>query len=192
MILSIFSYVYWPSVCLLWRNVCLGLRTIFFLIMSCTNSLYILEINLLSVVSFAIIFSHSEVCLLSLFIVAFAVQKLLREEWDEGSGGMLESEGIYVSLWLICIVLWQKLVFPGGSDSKYSTCNVGDLGLIPGLGRSPGGGHGNPLQYSCLGIPMDRGAWWATVHGVTKSRTLLSFKHSTWQKSTQLCKFFKF
>ena len=69
-----------------------------FLILSCMSCLYILEINLLSVVSFAIIFSHSEVCLLSLFIVAFAVQKLLREEWDEGSGGMLESEGIYVSL----------------------------------------------------------------------------------------------
>ena len=62
------------------------------------SSLYILEINLLSVVSFAIIFSHSEVCLLSLFIVAFAVQKLLREEWDGGRGGRLESEGIYVSL----------------------------------------------------------------------------------------------
>ena len=49
--------------------------------------------------------------------------------------------------------------FPGGSDSKESVCNVGDLGLIPGLGRSPGGGHGNPLHYSCLETPMDRGAW---------------------------------
>ena len=48
-----------------------------------------------------------------------------------------------------------------------------DSGLIPGLGRSPGGQHGNPLQYSCLENPMDRGAWWATVHGVTKSRTRL-------------------
>ena len=51
--------------------------------------------------------------------------------------------------------------FHGGSDSKESSCNVGDLGLIPGLGRSPGGGHGNPLQYSCLENPMDRGAWQA-------------------------------
>jgi len=58
------------------------------------------------------------------------------------------------------------------SDGKESTGDVGDMGLIPGLGRSPGGGCGNPLQNSCLEIPMDRGAWRATVHGVTKSRTL--------------------
>ena len=63
------------------------------------------------------------------------------------------------------------LGFPGGSDSKESACDVGDLGLIPGLGRSPGGGHGNPLQYSCLENPMDREAWWATVRGVTKNQT---------------------
>ena len=63
------------------------------------------------------------------------------------------------------------LDLPGGSDSKESTCNVGDLGLIPGLGRFPGGGHGNPLQCSCLENPMDRESWWATVLGVTKSQT---------------------
>ena len=63
---------------------------------------------------------------------------------------------------------------PGGSDSKASACNVGDLGSIPGLGRSPGEGNGNPLQYSCLENSMDGGAWWATVHGVTKSGTQLS------------------
>ena len=51
----------------------------------------------------------------------------------------------------------NKMGFPGGSDGKESTCNAGDLGLIPGLGRSPGGGHGNPLQYACLENPMDRG-----------------------------------
>ena len=56
-----------------------------------------------------------------------------------------------------------------GSDGKESACNVGDLGSIPGLGRSPGGGDGKPLQYSCLENPMDRGAWWATVHEVTES-----------------------
>ena len=61
--------------------------------------------------------------------------------------------------------------FPYGLDSKESNCNAGDLGLIPGLGRSPGEGNGNPLQYSCLENSMDRGAWWATVHGVAKSRT---------------------
>ena len=64
--------------------------------------------------------------------------------------------------------------FPGGSDGKESACNAGDLGSIPGLRRSPGGGHGNPLQYSCLENPMDRGAWQATVHGVTKGWTRLS------------------
>ena len=60
---------------------------------------------------------------------------------------------------------------PGGSDSKDSTCNAGDLDLILESGRSPGGGHGNPLQYFCLENPMDRGGWWATVHGVTESDT---------------------
>ena len=66
------------------------------------------------------------------------------------------------------------LGFPSSSDDKESACNAGDLGLIPGLERSPGGGHGNPLQYSCLEGPIDRGARWATVHGVAKSRTRLS------------------
>ena len=51
--------------------------------------------------------------------------------------------------------------------------DIRDMGSIPGSGRSPGGGHDNPLQYSCLENPMDRGAWWATIHGVTKSQTLL-------------------
>ena len=64
--------------------------------------------------------------------------------------------------------------FPSGSDSKESACNVEDLGLIPGLGRSPGGVNGNPLQYSCLENPMDRGAWRATIHDFTKSQTHLS------------------
>ena len=63
--------------------------------------------------------------------------------------------------------------FPGGSDGKESACNAGDLGSIPGLGRSPGGGHGNPLQYSCLENPMDRGAWWATVLRLSQSGTWL-------------------
>ena len=59
--------------------------------------------------------------------------------------------------------------FSGGSDGKGSACNAGDLGSIPGLGRSPGEGNGNPLQYSCLENPMDGGAWWATVYGVAES-----------------------
>ena len=66
------------------------------------------------------------------------------------------------------------LGFPGGSDGKESACNAGDLGSIPGSGSSPGEGNGNPLQDSCLENPKDGGAWWATVHGVAKSRTRLN------------------
>ena len=61
--------------------------------------------------------------------------------------------------------------FPGSSDGKASAYNTGDLGSIPGLGRSPGEGNGTPLQYSCLKNPMDQGAWWATVHVVAESDT---------------------
>ena len=64
--------------------------------------------------------------------------------------------------------------FPGISNSKESACNVGDLGLFLGLGRSSRGRHGNPLQYSGLDNPMDRGAWQPTVHGFTKSQTRLN------------------
>ena len=69
--------------------------------------------------------------------------------------------------------------FPGGSEDKASAYNAGNPGSIPGLGRSPGEGNGNPLQYSCLENPMHRGAWWATVHGVAKNWTRLSdFTHT--------------
>ena len=64
--------------------------------------------------------------------------------------------------------------FPSGSDGKASVCDARDPGSIPGLGRSPGEGNGSRLQYSCLENPMDHGAWQATVHGVTNSRTRLS------------------
>ena len=64
--------------------------------------------------------------------------------------------------------------FPGGSEVKASACNAGDLSSIPGSGRSPGEGNGNPLLYSCLENPMGGGAWWATVHRVAKSWTLLN------------------
>ena len=63
--------------------------------------------------------------------------------------------------------------FPGGSVVKNLPATAGDIGSIPGSGRSLGGGHGNPLQYSCLENPMDREAWQATVHKVTKSQTQL-------------------
>ena len=65
------------------------------------------------------------------------------------------------------------LKFPGGSDGKESARNVGDQGSIPGTGRSPGEGNGNPLQYSCMENPMDGGPWLATVQGVAKSQTRL-------------------
>ena len=75
-----------------------------------------------------------------------------------------------------CYSLWTHSIylssaFPGGSDSRESACNAGDLDLISGSGRSPRGGNGNPLQYSCLENSTDRGAWWATVHGVAESDT---------------------
>ena len=72
------------------------------------------------------------------------------------------------------IIYQGKGGFPGGSVVKNPPANAGDMGSIPGWGRSLGGGHGKPLQYSCLENPMDRGTWWATVHGITKSQTWLS------------------
>ena len=66
-------------------------------------------------------------------------------------------------------------MLPGGSDGKESACNAGDLGSIPGLGRSPGKRNGNPFQYSYWENPMDREAWWATIHGVTKESGMMLF-----------------
>ena len=78
-----------------------------------------------------------------------------------------------LSLSLSLSLSWPKLRpnigFPGGSNGKESA-NAGDLGLIPGSGRFPGEGNGNPLQYFCPENLMDRGAWWATVYGVTQSQ----------------------
>ena len=72
------------------------------------------------------------------------------------------------------IYIKKRFDFPGGSDSKESSCNAEDLDSIPGLGRCPGEGNGNSLQCSCMRNPMDRGAWWATVQGFAKGRTRLS------------------
>ena len=115
--------------------------------------------------------------------------------------GMGETKGSWMSLWTEEPVYLQRTLFkvhnyltfkrgfPGGSYGKESTCSAGDLGLIPGLGRSPGEGNDNPLQYSCLRNAMGRGAWGATVHGVSKSWTQLRDSLSLtfkWQKSPKL------
>ena len=71
----------------------------------------------------------------------------------------------------MCCIQIKVYDFPSGSDGKESAFNAGDLGSIPGLGRYPGEENVNPLQYSCLENSMDRGAWWATVHGLSKSWT---------------------
>ena len=68
---------------------------------------------------------------------------------------------------------FRNVCFPGGSDGRESACPAGDMDSISGLGRCPGGGNDNPLHYSRLGNPIDRGAWWATVHGVAKRQTRL-------------------
>ena len=84
---------------------------------------------------------------------------------------------------------WTSKYFgniPGGSDSKESAHSAGDLGAIPGLGRSPGEGNDNQVQYSCLENFMDRGTWRATVHGIAKSQTWLSSSHAHMHKYTDL------
>ena len=78
---------------------------------------------------------------------------------------------------------------PGGSDGKESACNAGDLGLILGLGRSPGEENGNPLQYSCLEDTKDRGVWLATVHGAAKNWTLFAYTqiYECFGSTTSIC-----
>ena len=93
-----------------------------------------------------------------------------------------------VSYLLICFKKKNLIVllgFPGGLGINNLPANSGDKGLIPGLGISPREGNGNPLQYSCLGNPMERGAWWATVHGVTKSWHDLSNKQQIFLLETE-------
>ena len=80
----------------------------------------------------------------------------------------------HLSKFHIYVLVYTVLGFSGGSEVKVSVCNTGDPGSIPGLGRSPGEENGNPLQDSCPENPMNREAWWATVHGVAKSWTQLS------------------
>ena len=81
-------------------------------------------------------------------------------------------------------IFFEKMGYPGGLDSKESACTVGDWGSIPGLGRFPRVGNGNPLQYICLENCVDRGAWQATVHGVTELDTTkqLTLSHTSFEK----------
>ena len=88
--------------------------------------------------------------------------------WSHRTKNQGDGETVFIFMSLSKI-----LDFPGGSDGKEFACNAGDTGSIPGLGISPGGGHGNPLQCSCMENPMDRGAWQAAVQWVTKSWTWL-------------------
>ncbi|KAB0379229.1 hypothetical protein FD755_007013 [Muntiacus reevesi] len=85
------------------------------------------------------------------------------------------TQTVKLALWLILngsMLLGPRICgFPGVPEGKESACSAGELGSIPGLGRSSGGGHRNPLQYSCLENPMDRGAWRAVAHGITESDT---------------------
>ena len=95
-----------------------------------------------------------------------------REAWRAAVHGLTKTQ-TRLSNWT---ELWARFqfIFPDGSDDEESACNAGDPDSIPGLGRSPGEGNGNPLQYSCLKNPMDRGAWQATVQQVTKIWTGMS------------------
>ena len=131
----------------------------------------------------------SNTIFLILMIVLWLLRVNSRSWWWTGRSGMLQFMGLKIvgHNWATelnwTVVIWN---FLGDSDSKDSVCNWEDLGLIPGLGRSPGEGNGYPIQYSCLENPMDKGAWWATIHGVTKSQTRLSDFHFHFSKCIKI------
>ena len=121
--------------------------------------------------------------LLKFCFIAFHLEKEMathssilpwRIPWTEEPGGLQSTGSQRVGHDWATDLIWYIYGFPDGSDDKESICSARDLGSILGLGRCPGGGNGNPLQYSSLENPIDRGAWWATVHGVIKSWTQLS------------------
>ena len=93
-----------------------------------------------------------------------------------------------IEMLLVLLISSTSSDFPSGSDGKASTYNMADLGQIPGSGRFHGEGNGNPLQYSCLENPMDRGAWQVPVHGVAQSGIQLSNFTFTFTSSVILCK----
>ena len=97
--------------------------------------------------------------------------------WVVPSGEGIWSHAYTIDVFTFLCIFYTS-GFPGGSDGKESTLNVGNPSLIPESGRSPGEGNGNQLQYSCLENSTDRGAWWAIVHGVTKSPAQLNDSHT--------------
>ena len=101
----------------------------------------------------------------------------------------MKEEAVILFYFIYFFLLFGYIIlgFTGGSAGKESVCNAGDLGLIPGLGRSPGEGNGNPLQYSCLKNSMDRGGLWATVHEAAELDRTEGL--STHTLRTQLCLF---
>ena len=104
-----------------------------------------------------------------------SLRELIPDQWlMKGITGQLSRKMFLNVFKTLCQSLWG---FSGGSHGEESTCKAGDLGSIPGLGRSPGEGNGNSLQSSCLENRMDSRGWQATVHGVAKSQTRLSHFH---------------
>ena len=93
---------------------------------------------------------------------------------DSMGGTVCFKSGSQRGQFVLFIYMYLHSGFLGGSVVENLPVNAGDSGLIPRWGKSPGGGNGNPLQYSCLGNSMDRGAWWAAVHWVAKTQTQLS------------------
>ena len=116
-------------------------------------------------------------------LVKYHVIKMTFRDHTKKLQGYLHLQCSHPRSVFIFIHIFPYLGLPCSSNGKESACDARDQGLIPGSGRSSGEGNGNPLQYSCLGNSMDRGAWQATVHGVTKSRTRLSNQHflRVWQ-----------
>ena len=127
--------------------------------------------------------SHFYLCGISFSIPSYSVCMCLYV-WSGSLADSVYMGLVFVSIQPVCVFWLEHLIHFHSRASlvaqvKASSCNAGDLGLIPGLGRCTGEGNGNPLQYSCLENPMDREAWWATVHGAAKRRTRLSdFTHS--------------
>ena len=128
-------------------------------------------------------------CLLSFYTMVFpglSFVSILTSLWLRISTQLAKCQPCPHANFIHNLWIWG---LPQWLSGKESACNAGDAGSNPGLGRSPGGGHGNPFQHSCLKNSMDRGAWRATAHGVTKSQTLLKrlSMHKLWLWN--ICKF---